>query len=62
MQSEGAHIWIAKPERKKRMYPTHPCLLLWICHGATVRMYMHVQIRRRMMRRRDWKSNSTDCV
>ena len=30
--------------------------------GATARTYVHVQMRRRMTRRRDWKLNNADYV
>lgn len=40
--------------------PTYPSLLRSIKRGATARTYVHVQIRRRMTSKRDWKLNSAD--
>jgi hypothetical protein len=39
----------------------HPCLLLSMSRGATARMYVQVQMSKRMTSSRDWKLNSADC-
>ena len=39
----------------------HPSLFLSMIRGATDLMYVHVHMRRRMTRRRDWKLNKADC-
>ena len=39
---------------------THPCLLLSMSRGATARMYVQVQMSRRITSRSDWKLKRAD--
>ena len=48
------------PRIEKKMEGTYPCLLLSISRGATARMYVQVQMSRRMTSKRDWKLKSAD--
>ena len=41
---------------------THPCLLLSMSRGATARMYVQVQMSRRITSRSDWKLKRADCA
>ena len=45
---------------QRKAEDTYPCLLLSMSRGATARMYVHVQMSRRMTSKRDWKLNSAD--
>lgn len=42
--------------------PRKPCLCLSIKAGKTLRVYAHVQMKRRITRRRDWKLKSADIL
>lgn len=48
------------PSSVSPVQDTHPSLFLSMMRGATARTYVHVQIMRRMTRRRDWKLNNAD--
>lgn len=60
----GIGIWRWRreggPRIERRMEGTYPCLLLSISRGATARMYVQVQMSRRMTSKRDWKLKSAD--
>ena len=56
-KEESAHCRNSKKKEK-----THPCLLLSMSRGATARMYVQVQISKRITSRRDWKLKSADCA
>lgn len=47
-------------EKEKVGWSTNPCLFRSTRLGATARTYVHVQMPRRMTRRRAWKLNRAD--
>lgn len=59
MEGEGKERE-SRSAKKKIKKDTYPCLLLSMSRGATARMYVQVQMSRRMTSKRDWKLKSAD--